>query len=154
MDHLKLTSEMINACNPNVVLVEKTVSRDIQECLLSKGITLVFDMKLHRLERIARCTGSPIISPSAVSPNPQLRQCDSFHIEKFSEEHNLLSEGGKKPSKTLMFFEGCPKPLGCTVCNLFTFLRCKRFSYSSEDNINPSMINLFLIADSAERSPQ
>ncbi|CAA6663840.1 unnamed protein product [Spirodela intermedia] len=88
---------------PNVVLVEKTVSRDIQESLLKKGITLVFDMKLHRLERIARCTGSPILSPSGVPVYSQLRQCDSFHIEKFV------------PSKTLMFLEGCPKPLGCTI---------------------------------------
>ncbi|MQL72762.1 hypothetical protein Taro_005122 [Colocasia esculenta] len=114
-DYLKSAIEMIDACQPNVVLVEKTVSRDIQESLLAKGVTLVFDMKLHRLERIARCTGSPIISSSEIPVNPKLKQCDFFHIEKFAEEHNSLSEGGKKPSKTLMFFEGCPKPLGCTI---------------------------------------
>lgn len=53
---------MIEMCHPNVVLVEKTVSRDVQESLLDKGITLVFDMKLYRLERIACYTGSQIVS--------------------------------------------------------------------------------------------
>jgi len=108
--------KMMEICSPNVVLVEKTVSRNIQELLLKEGVTLILDMKLNRLERIARCTGSPIISFSEVLDKPKLKQCDYFHIEKFIEEHNNASEGGKRPSKTLMFLEGFPRPLGCTVC--------------------------------------
>ncbi|XWS23446.1 hypothetical protein CRYUN_Cryun28dG0014500 [Craigia yunnanensis] len=118
--HLKSLIEMIDMCHPNVILVEKTVSRDVQECILAKGITLVFDMKLHRLERVARCTGSPIIPSDALinqklKQNESFKQCDSFHIEKFVEEHAYFGEGGKRPSKTLMFLEGCPKRLGCTI---------------------------------------
>ena len=105
-------------CNPNVIMVEKTVSRDIQELLLKEGCTLILDMKLSRLERIARCTGSPIISFPEVLDNPKLKQCDYFHTEKFIEEHNSAGEGGKRLSKTLMFLEGFPRPLGCTVCLL------------------------------------
>lgn len=114
-DYLRSTIEMIETCHPNVVLVERTVSRDIQELLLSQGITLVYDMKLPRLERISRCTGSQVVSCANISVHPELKQCDSFHIEKFVEEHSSSGEGGKRPSKTLMYFEGCPKPLGCTV---------------------------------------
>ncbi|XVF63238.1 hypothetical protein PTKIN_Ptkin09bG0071600 [Pterospermum kingtungense] len=118
--HLKSLSEMIDMCHPNVILVEKTVSRDVQEFILTKGITLVFDMKLHRLERVARCTGSPIIPSDTLmnqklKQNDSFKQCDSFHIEKFVEEHACFGEGGKRPSKTLMFLEGCPKRLGCTI---------------------------------------
>ncbi|KAK6939801.1 Chaperonin Cpn60/GroEL/TCP-1 family [Dillenia turbinata] len=113
-DNLKSVIEMIELCHPNVVLVEKTVSRDIQESILAKGMTLVFDMKLHRLERVARCTGSTIFSSDNIT-NQQLKQCDSFHFEKFVEEHAGVGEGGKKPSKTLMFLEGCPMRLGCTI---------------------------------------
>ncbi|KAI5312825.1 hypothetical protein L3X38_041999 [Prunus dulcis] len=58
--YLKFVIEMLDLCHPNVVLVEKTVSRDIQESILAKGMTLV-------------------------------------------------------PSKTLMFIEGCPTRLGCTI---------------------------------------
>lgn len=114
-DYKKYFIEMIESCNPNVVLVEKSISRDIQGSLLDKRITLVFDVKLPRLERIARCTGSQIISSTDILVRPKLTHCDSFHIEKFVEEHSDPVEGGKKPSKTLMFLEGCPRPLGCTI---------------------------------------
>ncbi|XP_044510763.1 putative 1-phosphatidylinositol-3-phosphate 5-kinase FAB1D isoform X2 [Mangifera indica] len=111
---VKSVMEMIEICNPNVVLVEKTVSRDIQESILVKGMTLVLDMKLHRLERVARCTGAPIVSAETLT-SQKLKHCDSFHIEKFIEEHAGFTESGKRPSKTLMFIEGCPTRLGCTV---------------------------------------
>ncbi|KAK8552386.1 hypothetical protein V6N12_040983 [Hibiscus sabdariffa] len=118
--HMKALSEMIDMCHPNVILVEKSVSRDVQECILSKGITLVFDMKLNRLKRVACCTGLPIIPSDHLinqnqKQNDSYKQCDSFHIEKFVEEHACSGEGGKRPSKTLMFLEGCPKRLCCTI---------------------------------------
>ncbi|KAK4490086.1 hypothetical protein RD792_000741 [Penstemon davidsonii] len=86
-NNFKSIIEMIEMYHPNVILVEKSVSRDIQESILAKGMTLVFDMKLHRLERVARCI----------------------------EEHTVSTEGGKKLSKTLMFLEGAPSRLGCTI---------------------------------------
>ncbi|KAL1543912.1 1-phosphatidylinositol-3-phosphate 5-kinase [Salvia divinorum] len=113
-DNLKTIIEMIDMYHPNVMLVEKSVSRDIQESILAKGITLVFDMKLHRLERVARCIGSPILA-SEVGISQKLRQCDSFRIEKFVEEYAAPKEGGKKQSKTLMFLEGAPTRLACTI---------------------------------------
>jgi 1-phosphatidylinositol-3-phosphate 5-kinase len=109
-------ARMMEICSPNVIMVEKTISRSILEILLKEGVSLILDMKLNRLQRIARCTGSPIISFSQVLDKPKLKQCDNFHIEKFIEEHNSPSEGGKMPSKTLMFLEGFLMPLGCTVC--------------------------------------
>lgn len=114
-DYLKSIHEMIETCHPNAVLVEKSVSRDMQEFLLAKGMTLVFDMKLTRLNRISRCIGSPVISSSDILTCPKVKQCDMFHIEKFVEEHGSSSEGGKRSSKTLMFLEGFSKPLGCTI---------------------------------------
>lgn len=112
---------MIETCHPNVILVEKTVSRDVQESIFKKGMTLVLDMKLHRLERIALCTGSSIVSTDT-STTLKLRQCDSFYFEKFVEEHATHGEGGKRPTKTLMFLEGCPKRLGCTVSIYFSLV--------------------------------
>ncbi|PVH36084.1 hypothetical protein PAHAL_7G350200 [Panicum hallii] len=115
-DHLeKSVCKMMQICRPNVVMVEKTVSRDIQELLLEEGVTLVLDMKLNRLQRIARCSGSPILSFSEVLSKPKLKQCDYFHIEKVTEEHNHTVETGKRQSKTLMYLEGFRKPLGCTI---------------------------------------
>ncbi|CAH9085847.1 unnamed protein product [Cuscuta epithymum] len=115
-DGLKSFEEMLEKCHPNIVLVEKAVSRDVQESILKKGMTLVFDMKLHRLERVARCTGSPILSCDSFTAQTQkLKHCDSFHFEKFTEEHTTSREGGRKPNKTLMFIEGCSTRLGCSI---------------------------------------
>ncbi|CAO2199800.1 unnamed protein product [Urochloa humidicola] len=115
-NHLeKSVCKMMEVCRPNVIMVEKTVSRDIQELLLKEGVTLVLDMKLNRLQRIARCSDSPILSFSEVLSRPKLKQCDYFHIEKVTEEHNHTIEVGKRQSKTLMFLEGFHKPLGCTI---------------------------------------
>ncbi|CAJ1976850.1 unnamed protein product [Sphenostylis stenocarpa] len=113
-DDLKSKMDRIEMCHPNVILVERTVSRDIQESILAKGMTLVLDMKLHRLERVARCTGSPILSCDNLN-GQKLRHCEFIYFEKFVEEHDGVSEGGKKPIKTLMFIEGCPTRLGCTI---------------------------------------
>ncbi|KAK9081877.1 hypothetical protein Syun_030714 [Stephania yunnanensis] len=114
-DNVESLVEMIAMCHPNVVLVEKSVSRDVQVALLGKGITLVYDMKLHRLERIARCTGSEIISSVDSLISQKLKQCELFHVDKLIEEHNISEEGGKRTNKALMFLEGFPRPLGCTV---------------------------------------
>ncbi|KAI3767584.1 hypothetical protein L2E82_17821 [Cichorium intybus] len=113
-ERLDYLVEMIQKLNPNVVLVEKTVSRDIQESILAKGMTLVLEMKQHRLERVARCTGSPILSSDKLG-DQKLRQCESFYFEKIVEEHAALCDNGKRPKKTLMFLQGCPTRMGFTI---------------------------------------
>ena len=104
----------IAAHRPDVLLVEKSVSRYAQEYLLAKDISLVLNVKRPLLERIARCTGIQIVPSIDHLSSQKLGYCEAFHVEKFFED---LSGGqrGKKTLKTLMFFEGCPKPLGCTV---------------------------------------
>uniref|UniRef100_A0A0A0K755 1-phosphatidylinositol-3-phosphate 5-kinase n=2 Tax=Cucumis sativus TaxID=3659 RepID=A0A0A0K755_CUCSA len=106
--------EMIEGCTANVILVEKTAARVIQEAILKKGMTLVLDMKLHRLQRIALCTGSPILTSETLM-SQKTRQCDAVYFQKIVEEHAGVLEGGKMPTKTLMFIEGCPTRLGCTI---------------------------------------
>lgn len=109
----------IEALRTNVLLVEKTVSPYAQEYLLAKDISLVLNVKRMLLERIARCTGA-LVTPSVDKiSTARLGQCELFHLEKFSEEHELINQLNKKPSKTLMFFEGCPNRLGCTVSSNF-----------------------------------
>lgn len=115
MDHLKMAVAKIHAYNPSVLLVEKSVSRFAQEFLLERNISLVLNIKRPLLERIARCSGSQIVSSVDHLSSQNLGLCDFFHVEKFFEEHGSAGQGGKKLSKTLMFFEGCPKPLGCTI---------------------------------------
>ncbi|KAM7480656.1 hypothetical protein LguiA_028869 [Lonicera macranthoides] len=115
MDHLKMAVAKIDAHNPNVLLVEKSVSRHAQEYLLAKNISLVLNIKRPLLERIARCTGGQIVPSIDHLSSQKLGYCDVFHVERFLEEHGSAGQGGKKLVKTLMYIEGCPKPLGCTI---------------------------------------
>ncbi|KAJ7954212.1 1-phosphatidylinositol-3-phosphate 5-kinase [Quillaja saponaria] len=114
-DHLKMIITKIEALRPNVLLVEKSVSSYAQEYLLAKEISLVMNVKRPLLERISRCTGA-LITPSTDNiSTARLGHCELFRLEKLVEEHEIANPLNKKPSKTLMFFEGCPRRLGCTV---------------------------------------
>ena len=105
----------IETLRPNVLLVEKSVSSYAQEQLLAREIMLVLNVERPLLERIARCTGA-IITPSIDKISMAwLGHCELFRLERVSEEHETANQFNKKPSKTLMFFEGCPMRLGCTV---------------------------------------
>ncbi|KAL6186916.1 hypothetical protein ACLB2K_043034 [Fragaria x ananassa] len=114
-DHLRMIISKIEALRPNVLLVEKSVSSYAQEHLLAKEISLVLNVKRPVLERIARCTGA-LITPSIDDiPRARLGHCELFRLEKISEQHEPANQFNKKPVKTLMFFEGCPRRLSCTV---------------------------------------
>ncbi|CAL0313575.1 unnamed protein product [Lupinus luteus] len=114
-DHLKMIISKIEALRPNVLLVEKSVAPYAQEYLLAKEISLVLNVKRPLLERIARCTGA-LITPSVDNlSNACLGHCELFCLQRIVEDHESANNLNKKPSKTLMFFEGCPRRLGCTV---------------------------------------
>lgn len=89
---------------PDIVLVQKSVSRIAQELFNKMGITLVLNVKASVLERVARCTGAEILtSVDAHMGKPVLGTCQQFYVENFG-------------NKALMFFEGCPIPeRGCSV---------------------------------------
>ncbi|KAK6931003.1 Phosphatidylinositol-4-phosphate 5-kinase, core [Dillenia turbinata] len=115
IDHLKMIVSKIEAHRPNVLLVEKSVSSYAQEYFLAKEISLVLNVKRPLLQRIARCTGAQIAPSIDNISAARLGHCELFHLERVSEELETANHSGKKSSKTLMYFEGCPRRLGCTV---------------------------------------
>ncbi|XP_061358539.1 putative 1-phosphatidylinositol-3-phosphate 5-kinase FAB1C [Gastrolobium bilobum] len=114
-EHLKMIISKIEALRPNVLLVEKSVASFAQTYLLEKEISLVLNVKRPLLERIARCTGALIISSVDNLSKARLGHCEMFRLDRMVEEHETANHFNKKPSKTLMFFEGCPRRLSCTV---------------------------------------
>ncbi|KAL5208959.1 hypothetical protein ABZP36_004582 [Zizania latifolia] len=114
-DHLKMAVAKIVAQKPNLLLVEKTVSRYAQDLLLEKNISLVLNIKQPLLQRIARCTGAHIVPSIDCLPSEKLGYCELFYVDKYIEHSGYSDNTTKKMPKTMMFFEGCPKPLGCTV---------------------------------------
>ncbi|TKW21600.1 hypothetical protein SEVIR_4G129900v4 [Setaria viridis] len=114
-DHLKMAVAKIVAQKPNLLLVENSVSRYAQDLLLEKNISLVLNIKQPLLQRIARCTGAQIVPSIDLLPSQKLGYCELFHVDKYDEHSVNSGNVAKKMVKTMMFFEGCPKPLGCTV---------------------------------------
>ncbi|XP_055967625.1 1-phosphatidylinositol 3-phosphate 5-kinase [Sorex fumeus] len=107
-EFLKNYVQRIVDVRPTLVLVEKTVSRIAQDMLLEHGITLVINVKSQVLERISRMTqGDLVMSMDQLLTKPHLGTCHKFYMQMFQ----LPNE----QTKTLMFFEGCPQHLGCTV---------------------------------------
>ncbi|XP_076640045.1 1-phosphatidylinositol 3-phosphate 5-kinase fab1 [Colletes latitarsis] len=108
--YLGHTVAKITALGPDVVLVHRSVSRLAQDRLRECGVTLVLNVKLSVLERVARCTGANIVNTidAHISARYMLGTCKKFYLRNFSCEKNGV--------KTLMCFEGCSNPhLGATI---------------------------------------
>ncbi|KAK4269012.1 hypothetical protein QN277_022222 [Acacia crassicarpa] len=115
MEHMSKAVAKMAALKPDILLVEKSVSRYAQEYLLAKGISLVLNVKMKLLERIALCTAAQIAPSVDHLSSLKLGSCETFRVEKFVEDLGTAGQDGKTSTKTLMFFDGCPKPLGLTI---------------------------------------
>lgn len=63
-EHIKRTVSRILNFKPDIVIVEKSVSRIAQDMFLEAGITLILNTKTAAMERISRLTEAEIL-PSA-----------------------------------------------------------------------------------------
>ncbi|KAK5860647.1 hypothetical protein PBY51_022109 [Eleginops maclovinus] len=107
-EFLKNYVQRIVDVRPTLVLVEKTVSRIAQDMLLEHGITLVINVKPQVLDRVSRMTqGDLVMSMDQLLTKPRLGTCHKFYMQPFTLANN--------EAKTLMFFEGCPPHLGCSI---------------------------------------
>eukprot|EP00743_Colponemidia_sp_Colp-15_P004545 GILK01004899.1.p1 GENE.GILK01004899.1~~GILK01004899.1.p1 ORF type:complete len:1879 (+),score=385.22 GILK01004899.1:797-5638(+) len=110
-EYIEILVAKVLALKPDLIIVNKTVSRLAKEFLRQEKITLVLNVPIDLMQRIARCTRARILpSPDhadKVSASSILGMCKTFRTERC---------GDGEESKTLMFFEGCPANLGCTIC--------------------------------------
>jgi len=98
----------IATLQPDILLVEKSVSRLAQGFLLDANITLVLNVKPSVMERIARFTQAMIVS----SIDGLVKQTTMGSCQHFYMCTHQLPDGS---TKSLMYFDGCAKNLGCTV---------------------------------------
>jgi len=107
-EYLRHCVGRIATLQPDILLVEKTVSRLAQGFLLDANITLVLNVKPSVMERIARFTQATIVS----SIDGLVKQTTMGSCQHFYMRTHQLPNG---TSKSLMYFDGCAKNLGCTV---------------------------------------
>lgn len=100
--------DKIAALRPDIVVVERSVSRLAQEFLLERGITLMLNVKKSAVDYIARCTrATPLDTIDRLNFRPKLGSCELFCIRPFA-----LPNGR---TKKLAFFQGTVPDLGCTI---------------------------------------
>ncbi|KAI4789062.1 hypothetical protein KUCAC02_035466 [Chaenocephalus aceratus] len=119
-EFLKNYVQRIVDVRPTLVLVEKTVSRIAQDMLLEHGITLVINVKPQVLDRVSRMTqGDLVMSMDQLLTKPRLGTCLKFYMQPFILANSKKLSPNLKDycyePKTLMFFEGCPHHLGCSI---------------------------------------
>lgn len=108
-ESLRNVTARILSLKPNVVLVHKAVAGIAQDMLRNHGITLVLDVKISVLERVARCLKCDIVdSIDSNVGRPKLGTCDRFFIQNFNDNCGV--------PKTLMFFEiGSSQRASCVL---------------------------------------
>ncbi|OAJ42226.1 hypothetical protein BDEG_25711 [Batrachochytrium dendrobatidis JEL423] len=108
-DHIKHLISRVTALDPNVVLVQKTVSRIALEMLLKANIAVVHNVKPSVLFNVSRCTQADIIhSIDKLALSPKLGTCETFSFKAFVNADII----GMR--KTFMYFEGCNVEAGCS----------------------------------------
>ncbi|CAF0908269.1 unnamed protein product [Rotaria sp. Silwood1] len=96
---------------PDILVVEKTVSRLAQDFIISNGLVLIYNVKESIMQRLSKCLCTTIMT-SIDSRLPSNIQTPLGHCEYFQIKEYELNNSYKK---RLMFFAGCPPEYGCTV---------------------------------------
>jgi 1-phosphatidylinositol-3-phosphate 5-kinase len=95
---------------PSVLVIGSSVSGMALEYLLQYNVSTLHNVKPSVIEALSRCCQADIISSiDKLSSNPELGTCGQFSVR--TSIHDLIP-GNKK---TLVYLNGCPEDLGCTV---------------------------------------
>lgn len=163
-EYLRHVCARIMSFKPNVVLVHKNVAGVAQDILRSNGITLVLDVKLSVMDRLARTLQCDVLTTIEGNiEQPKLGKCDAFYIRNYHDESGA--------TKTLMFFEKLQSPRGYTcllrgagnkelakVKKIASFLVYARYNWRLEmsfllDEFAEALAHKPPIFDSKETSP-
>ncbi|CAI5745535.1 unnamed protein product [Peronospora destructor] len=136
--YMAILVEKISALEPDVIFVQKTVSRHAQELLCERRISIVLNVKSELLHRIARHTGAEVLTSvdhvDKADPAQVIGSCRTFTVKSIPvvPEAGLLPtrkslqapagvflKASAAPSRlrtdTYLYLDGCDPLNGCTV---------------------------------------
>lgn len=109
-EYLRMVINRIINLDPQVLLVEKSVSGVALQYLAEANIAVAYNVKPSVIEAVSRIVNMPIISSmDMLSLSPRVGSCESFEVKTYVNSEIK----GKK--KTYLFLSGCPKDRGCTI---------------------------------------
>lgn len=81
---MRHVAKRIVALQPDIVMVQRNVSRLAQDLLRQQGVTLVHNVKQSILERLSRCTDADLVTNvDAHIGRPKLGTCSKFYLKKY-----------------------------------------------------------------------
>ncbi|TMW63376.1 hypothetical protein Poli38472_002317 [Pythium oligandrum] len=127
--YMSILVEKISTLEPDVIFVERTVSRHAQELLRERGVAIVLNVKHDTLERIGRHTGAVMLTSvdhvDKMNPADVIGTCRSFYVKSFGvtpdDDPAAVSQRTEHPvpararNETYLYLDGCDPLNGCTV---------------------------------------
>ncbi|KAF1330144.1 Phosphatidylinositol-3-phosphate 5-kinase, partial [Globisporangium splendens] len=134
--YMSILVDKITALKPDVIFVERTVSRHAQELLRARGVGIVLNVKFEILERISRHTGATLLTSvdhvDKSDPKEVVGTCRSFLVKSIptvpAEEQTEKAAapsvagvtagtpaGSRAKTETYLYLDGCDPLNGCTV---------------------------------------
>ncbi|KAK0552680.1 Mitochondrial distribution and morphology protein 12 [Tilletia horrida] len=109
-EYTRILVARIVALRPQLLIVEKIVSRLALSMLEREGVTVVWSVKTSVIEAISRCTQADIISSmDRLALDPRLGRCAFFDVTTYQ----LADSPDKR--KALMHFEGQSRDVAGTI---------------------------------------
>jgi hypothetical protein len=115
--YIDILMDRIGQVHPDLILIEKDISRSILLKIKKMNITVVTNVSRKMLNKIARCTET-LITPSVnlIEENFGLGTCQRFFVKigikkSIKEGSNIMST-----NQSLIYFEGCKPWYGSTIC--------------------------------------
>lgn len=145
--YMSILVDKITALEPDVIFVERTVSRHAQELLRARRVGIVLNVKYAILERISRHTGAALLASvdhvDKARADEVVGTCRSFYVKTIpvvpddeakdeSASDAIAGAGGKPP----MRLNG-PRGLGRLVPSALTSSRAKTETYLYIDGCDP-----------------
>uniref|UniRef100_K3WK83 1-phosphatidylinositol-3-phosphate 5-kinase n=1 Tax=Globisporangium ultimum (strain ATCC 200006 / CBS 805.95 / DAOM BR144) TaxID=431595 RepID=K3WK83_GLOUD len=134
--YMSILVDKITALKPDVIFVERTVSRHAQELLRARGVGIVLNVKFEILERISRHTGATLLTSvdhvDKSDPKEVVGTCRSFLVKSIptvpvgDQAEKVAAPsvagvtlgtpaGSRAKTETYLYLDGCDPLNGCTV---------------------------------------
>lgn len=132
--YMNILVDKITALEPDVIFVERTVSRHAQELLRARRVGIVLNVKFEILERISRHTGAALLTSvdhvDKSRAEDVVGTCRSFLVKTVpvvpNEDETIavsaasvpgtsLAVATKAKTETYLYLDGCDPLNGCTV---------------------------------------
>ncbi|KAJ3341765.1 1-phosphatidylinositol-3-phosphate 5-kinase [Gonapodya sp. JEL0774] len=128
---------------PDVVLVEKGVSRLALEFLLDQNIIVVHNVKESVLQKVARATRAQVVkSVGELSSSAVVGTCDSFDVKMFPDPQTkggrksyVVFSGGNKELQGTIVFRGGDEDLLKRIKNVTNFLLYAIYNLRLESSV-------------------